>query len=119
MITKTIGSEDFNFSDTLRVVYELRGPFNVKTFQEVLEKFKGMSFEEQLALLYTSYKCVNPSGLSQDDFTGKLFDNLGILAVADLASQIAEGLIYTGLTPEERGKYEKNLPQPTENAPQE
>ena len=114
MITKQIGSETMEFSDTLKVAYNLREPFEVKTLQEVLSRFSHMTFEDQLTLIYTSYRAATPNAKSYKEFEDLLLNNLGVVALTNLAIKNADGLVYGGMSEEEREEYEKNLTQPTQ-----
>lgn len=117
MITKNIGNKEFQFSNTLRVLYNLRDVFHVKTFEEVLTNLQHIEFEQQLEVIYTSYKAATPAQLliDKEEFIDYFLDNMGIISTSKLSQEIVDGLIYTGASDTEREEAEKNAQKPPEN----
>lgn len=116
MFVHQIGNTEYQFGDTLRVLYNLKSVFKLTTFQEVLTRLQKSEFDDQFDIVYESYKTATNEALrmSKSAFTEMCLDNMGIVSIAKLTEKIVEGLIYTGVSKEERGTTEKNLPELSE-----
>lgn len=108
MDNQIIGGKECKFNDTLRVLYTLRASFKVKTFTEVMDKLKNPELEDQLKVLYASYSAAtNTEVMNEEEFTNLCLDNLGIMCVANLTGEIISGLVYTGMSDEDKEIAEK------------
>lgn len=101
MLNRVIGNRNFEFADTLRVVYMLREVTGAQNMRDTLQSIAHLDIDGQIRLLYISHKVAEKDkALSQEDFTDMLLDNLGILAITDLVSELADRLMYSGMAPE-------------------
>lgn len=107
MVKVKVGNKDIELADTLRVVYEIKNQTGAKNMRDAMASMSKMDFDEQMKLLYTSYKCKNrgtPDFMSEQQFTEFLLDNLGLYAITDIVEQLVDGIMYSGLSPEEVAK---------------
>lgn len=102
MVKLRIGNEELSLATTLRVAYALRDICGAKNLQGAISAIAQMDSEQQLELLYAAYKAANKENpMRKEEFLDKVLDNLGVFAIADAVGEVAEGLLYSGLTPEE------------------
>lgn len=102
MVELRIDNEKLSLATTLRVAYSLRDITGAKNLQEAIASIAHMDSEQQLELLYASYKAANKeAAMPKGEFIDKVLDNVGIFALADAINAIAEGLLYSGLSKEE------------------
>lgn len=102
MVKLRIGNEELSLATTLRVAYALRDICGAKNLQGAISAIAQMDSEQQLELLYAAYKAANKENpICKEEFLDKVLDNLGVFAIADAVGEVAEGLLYSGLTPEE------------------
>lgn len=119
MITVTLNGVNYYFKNTLRVLHEMRDTLGVKTMNEVMEKCQHFDFDQQLELAYAAYKICDTNAqplLPHDQFIDMLLDAMGVHAIAKLTQQILEGLLYTGLSAEEKDKLTKQDGESLKNA---
>lgn len=101
MLTRVIGDKTYEFADTLRVVYSLRDVTGAKNLRDALQSIAHLDIDGQIQLLYLAHKVATKDKAStQEEFTGVLLDNLGILAITDLVSELADRLMYAGMEPD-------------------
>lgn len=99
-----IKDKEYELSTSLRVVYALRDISKANSLQEAIGSISGLDLDGQLELLYAAYKAANRNAndcMSKDVFVDELLDNLGIFAITNAINKLADGLLYSGLTPEE------------------
>lgn len=101
MLTQVIGGKTYEFADTLRVVYALKDITGAKSLKEALESIAHLDIDGQLRLLYVAHKvAAKEAACAQEDFVNEVLDNMGVLAVTDLVSKLADGLMYSGMSPD-------------------
>lgn len=96
--------ESYELSTSLRVVYALRDIAHAGSLQEAIASISKLDLDGQLDLLYASYKAANREDanlLSKSAFVDKILDNFGIFAITNAINELTDGLLYSGLTPEE------------------
>lgn len=99
-----IKEKDYELSTSLRVVYALRDISHANSLQEAIGTISKLDLDGQLELLYAAYKAANGKNadcIGKSEFTDEVLDNLGIFAITNAINQLADGLLYSGLTPEE------------------
>lgn len=96
--------KDYELSTSLRVVYALRDISHAKNLQEAINSISSLDLDGQLELLYAAYKAGEGKGenaVSKQKFIDDVLDTLGIFAITNAINSLADGLLYSGLTPEE------------------
>lgn len=99
-----LNGRDYELATSLRVVYALRDITHAQSLQEAINSIQTLDLEGKLELLYAAYKA---GGGKQDESTTKqmfidaIVDNFGVFAIANAINELTEGLLYSGLTPEE------------------
>lgn len=106
MVKRDIGGKQFEFRNTLRVLYLLQDEFKCKTIQEVLDSLSKVNTEESIRVLYIA--CANKGEMSFKEFSEMLQDNVGIIFINNLASEIVDGLLYAGDKKPEDSSTAKN-----------
>ena len=102
MVKVTLGGTEFEFATNLRVVLSLKELTGAKTLQEAMHSISNLDLDGQINLMYASYKAAKPVKLlSKEDFTDLILDDTGIYVLGDVIGKITDGLLYTGLSPEE------------------
>lgn len=99
-----IKDTSYELSTSLRVVYALRDITHAGSLQEAIASISKLDLDGQLDLLYAAYKAANREDanlLSKSAFIDKVLDNFGIFAITDVINKLTDGLLYSGLTPEE------------------
>lgn len=99
-----IKDKEYELSTSLRVVYALRDISKANSLQEAIGSISKLDLDGQLELLYAAYKAANRNAsdcMSKSTFVDELLDNLGIFAITNAINKLADGLLYSGLTPEE------------------
>lgn len=98
MLRRVIAGKTYEFADTLRVIYEVKDITGAKNLKDALNSIAHMDIDEQLQLLYASYRTATKNAaLSQDEFIDLILDNMGVLTIADLVGELADGLMYSGM----------------------
>ena len=96
--------KDYELSTSLRVVYALRDISHAKNLQEAINSISSLDLDGQLELLYAAYKAGEGKGdnaVPKQKFIDDVLDTLGIFAITNAINALADGLLYSGLTPEE------------------
>lgn len=95
---------EYELSTSLRVVYALRDIAHVKSLKEAMASISDLDIDGQLELLYAAYKAGDgnkTNALSKEAFIAAVLDTFGIFALTNAINQLTDGLLYSGLTPEE------------------
>lgn len=104
MINLKLGERTYGLATSLRVVYALRDISHAKNLQEAIGSISKLDLDGQCDLLYAAYKAgegKNDVSITKEAFIGEVLDNLGIFAITDVINELTEGLLYSGLSPEE------------------
>lgn len=99
-----VGSKEYELATTLRVIYKLREIAGAKSLQEAVNSIQNLDLDSQLELLYAAHVATSPAAMATTDketFIGDILDNLGVFAVTNVINELADGLLYSGLAPEE------------------
>lgn len=101
MLQQKIGNKTYEFADTLRVVYALKDITGAKSLKEALESITRLDVDGQLQLLYVAHKvAVKEAACTQEAFVDEVLDNMGVFAITDLVNNLANGLMYAGMSPD-------------------
>ena len=104
MVTIKIKGKDVALATTLRVVYSLRDISHAGSLQEAIGSISKLDLDGQLELLYAAYKAGDgrqPDAYGRNEFIDSILDTMGIFAISNAINQLTEGLLYSGLSPEE------------------
>ena len=96
-----IKDKDYELSTSLRVVYALKDIAGATSLQGAINSISKLDMDGQLELLYAAYKAANPDGIDKKAFIDDIIDNYGIFAMTNAINQLTDGLLYSGLSPEE------------------
>lgn len=104
MVQIKIGEKEFNFATSLRVIYELKNMLGCKTLQDAMRQVQTLDLDNQIKLLYTAYKCGKNDDpqLTSSEFNDMILDELGIIKISNIISDIVEGFMYAGLSDKEK-----------------
>lgn len=86
---------DYDLSTSLRVAYVVQGQHNHKPYTEVFSKIGEMTIEQQIDIIYASFKCENPEAakdISSANFRDWALDNLKIKEVMTIIKFIVTGI---------------------------
>lgn len=101
MVHVEIAGKDYELADTLRVIYDIKDITGAKNLREALQSLTALDVDDQIKLLYAAYKAnKNNPTMSANDFKDLILDNCGVFAITDMFNDLANGLMYSGLTPE-------------------
>lgn len=101
MVHVEIASKSYELADTLRVVYSIKDITGAKNLREALQSLTALDVDDQIKLLYAAYKAnKNNPAMSQEEFKDLILDNCGVFAIMDMVNDLANGLMYSGLSPE-------------------
>lgn len=99
-----LGEKTYELATTLRVVYALRDIAHANSLQGAINSISKLDLDGQLELLYAAYSAANSKRsdcLSKEVFIDEMLDRLGIFAITGAINKLADGLLYSGLSPEE------------------
>lgn len=101
MFNRVIGNKSYEFADTLRVVYALREVTGAENLKDALQAIAHLDIDGQMQLLYISHKvAAKDKAPTEEEFKDILLDNLGILTITDIVSELADHLMYSGMPAE-------------------
>ena len=101
MVHVEIAGKNYELADTLRVVYSIKDITGAKNLREALQSLTALDVDDQIKLLYAAYKAnKNNPAMSQEEFKDLILDNCGVFAIMDMVNDLANGLMYSGLSPE-------------------
>lgn len=94
---------DFPLATTLRVAYNVQGQHNHKPYTEVFKDIGDMTVEDQLGIIYCSFKCANPDTIvTRAQLQDYLLDNMNLKDMLDVLQGIIQGIMgSSGETPEQ------------------
>lgn len=96
------------FATSIGVLYELKQMKKHETLQETYKMLETTNMDAMLDVLCVSYNRANKQSLDLPSFIDLLEQtNMGFLKVAEMFQAVVEGLIFSGLTPEEIAERKK------------
>lgn len=85
---------DFPLATTLRVAYNVQGQHNHKPYTEVFKDIGDMTVEDQLGIIYCSFKCANPDTIvTRAQLQDYLLDNMNLKDMLDVLQGIIQGIM--------------------------
>lgn len=93
-MTTIINNKTYEMACTLRVAFMIQGQHNHKPYSAVFADIKDMTLEEQIGILYCSFKVANPeSGITKQDFMDYYMDNYNIKFVMGQIEEVIKGVM--------------------------
>ena len=94
---------DLKFSTSLGVMYALKQKYNHTKLNDTYKMLSdSREIDSIVEILNISYNKANGTNLSEDEFTAVLEkENIGFLKLGDIFTQVIEGIMFNGLSPEE------------------
>lgn len=94
---------DYSLATNLRVAYNVQGQHNHKPYTEVFKNIGDMTVEDQLGIIYCSFKCANPDTIvTREQLQNYLLDNMNLKDMLDVLQGIIQGIMgSSGETPEQ------------------
>lgn len=94
---------DLKFSTSLGVMYALKQKYNHTKLNDTYKMLSdSKEIDSIIEILNISYNKANGTNLSEDEFTAILEkENIGFLKLGDIFTQVIEGMMFNGLSPEE------------------
>lgn len=87
---------DYSLATNLRVAYNVQGQHNHKPYTEVFKDIGDMTVEDQLGIIYCSFKCANPDTIvTREQFQNYLLDNMNLKDMLDVLQGIIQGIMGT------------------------
>lgn len=96
-MTKTIiNGTEYELSNRLRVAFKIQGCHNHKPYAEVFKSIGEMPLEDQIEIIYESFKDANPNvipSMSKQDFLNYYLDNFNLKQVMSQLQSIVVGIM--------------------------
>nr|DAT41474.1 MAG TPA: tail assembly chaperone protein [Caudoviricetes sp.] len=89
-MTITINQQEYQLATSLRVAYVIQGMNNHQAYTKVFERMGDMTLEEQIGIIYASFKVANPESttfITQNKFLDAYLDTYNL---SDLMEQLQE-----------------------------
>lgn len=88
---------EYPLAQTLRVAYMVQGQHNHQPYTKVFERIGEMTIEEQINILYASFKCANPEVVVAQNITSQVFleyylDNYNLKDVMEQLQAVIKGI---------------------------
>ena len=104
MLTINIEDKEYNLATTLRVAYEVQGQHNHKPYAEVFQDIGEMGVEQQIDIVFASFKCANPdivderksgtqNAITKAKFRDYMLDNYNLGDLMDKLQGIIKGIM--------------------------
>lgn len=104
---------NLKFSTNMGVMYALKQKYNHNTLKEtyaLLNSIQDGDIDVMMDIAQASYNRENGTNLDIDAFSKLLDDNqVGFMRLAELLGQIVEGIMFSGLSPEEVAERKNQL----------
>ncbi len=102
-----INGVEYPLATTLRVAYLIQGQHNHKPYSEVFKDIGEMSIEDQIGIIYCSFKCANTDStviIPKQNFIDYYLDNFTLREVLNQLQEIVKGIM--GEDPSEEASNE-------------
>ena len=108
-ITLEFRGQIYPLSTTLRVAYEVQGQHNHTPYTQVFESMGDMHVEEQIGLIWASFKCANKeyianTGMTKQVFTDEIMDTCNLKDLMDLLEKVVGGIMGEDLSEKKKDK---------------
>lgn len=102
MVQITLNSgKTYDLATNLKVIYSLKDISGAKSLQDALHSISKLDMDKQLDFLYAAHQASKVNVVSKEEFVEDILDTYGVYALSNLMEKLSEGLLYSGLTPEE------------------
>ena len=89
-----INGVDYPMAATLRVAYRVQGQHNHKAYSKVFAEIGDMTLEDQIGILYASFKVANPEvQMTQQQFLDYYLDHFNLRVVMDQVKEVIQGIM--------------------------
>lgn len=91
-----INGVEYPLATTLRVAYLIQGQHNHKPYSEVFKDIGDMTIEDQIGIIYCSFKCANSDSavtMAKQTFIDYYLDNYTLKEVLDQLQEIIKGIM--------------------------
>lgn len=103
-LVTNIDGREYPMATTLRVAYEVQGQHNHKPYAEVFKDIGNMVVEQQIDILFASFKCANPEiaaegkvksidTITKQKFRDYYLDNYNLKDLMDQLQAIVKGIM--------------------------
>lgn len=96
MLKTTINGTEYELSTRLRVAFRVQGCHNHKPYADVFKSIGEMSLEDQIEIIFESFKDANPSvagSMNKQEFLNYYLDNFKLKQVMDQLQGIIKGIM--------------------------
>ena len=96
MLSINIKGKKYNLATTLRVAYEIQGQHNHAPYTEIFKGLAEMTLEDQVGIVYASFKCANAEDaktITRNEFLTYCLDNLNLKELMDILKAIVAGIM--------------------------
>lgn len=93
--TEVLG-KTYDLATTLRVAYMVQGQHNHKPYTEIFQNMGNMTIEQQIDVLYASFKCANPfdaKSITTQQFRDYYLDHYNLHQVMDQLQAVIKGIL--------------------------
>lgn len=94
--------EEYEMRETLRVAYAIQTANGHKPYSKVFAEMGDMPIESQIGVLYVSFNLQNPNVATKQEFLDYCLDNYGLDGIMEKLTELMDGIMYFGLSPEEK-----------------
>lgn len=99
-----------NYATSIGVLFALKEAHGYKTLQETYKLFNNADIDVVVEILNISYNKANDTKMSVDDFVNFLgAKGIGFIAITDIFQEVVEGIMFDGLTPEQKALKKKMI----------
>lgn len=111
-VTIEFRGQVYPLSTTLRVAYEVQGQHNHKPYAQVFEGMGDMKVEEQIGIVWASFKCANKefiqsTGLNQKTFQEEFLDTCNLKDLMDILEKVVGGIMGEDLSKKKEEKKQE------------
>lgn len=112
LVTLNFRGQVYPLSTTLRVAYEVQGQHNHKPYTQVFEGMGDMRVEEQIGIIWASFKCANKefitsTGMTKQTFTDEIMDTCNLKDLMDTLEKIVGGIMGEDLSKKREEKKQQ------------
>lgn len=113
LVTLNFRGQVYPLSTTLRVAYEVQGQHNHKPYTQVFEGMGDMRVEEQIGIIWASFKCANKefitsTGMTKQTFTDEIMDTCNLKDLMDTLEKIVGGIMGEDLSKKREEKKQQD-----------
>ena len=97
-VTIMFRGQELPMGTTLRVAYMVQGQHNHTPYLQIFEGLGEMLLEDQIGILWASFRCANTRyvddmKLTRNDFQNDILDNYNLGSMMELLKQVIDGIM--------------------------